>query len=966
MARQTNHTTRHTHNNITEDKLHTGIISMRIRIFVYMLTIIMSAWPCGVESQNTVQWVTNSSAPHKVSNGLQGRHLSIWPSHGRYYNAKTGMWEWQRPQIFCTTEDLLSHSIVVPYLLPMLENAGANVFVPRERDIQREEYLVDNDLAMSGFMEIAGGEAWSKAPRAGYAISKGIYHDGERPFSKGTARIIRSTQGQNISKAFYRPNIRVGGRYAVYVSYQTVEGSVDDAEYTVVHQGQSTRFRVNQRMGSGTWVYLGTFEFDSNSTYSNYVMVSNHSSRRGFVTTDAVRFGGGMGSHERGGRTSGMPRALEASRYWAQYAGAPRAVVVSKGGHDDYGDDVNTRSLMSNWLSYGSVTNPTEDNKGGVSASDTITLSEAVAKAYLDSIKASGADSITLAQADSVAGAIADSVARIPFQHINAVNGKTMTGRVPIDLQIGLHTDAGWSRDFTTPYGTLAICTSQFNSNRLAAGSSRKQSFDLACDLLYNVSRDLKKRFGEWVTREVWDRNYSETRLPAQPSAILEMLSHENFPDMRLAHDPFFKFSLARSIYITILKYLARVDGKKAVVQPLAPIKFQARSLRANVLTLSWSPQDDEYEPTARPTSYNIYTRIGERGYDNGRSVKSTEFRLALQANKIYRFRVTAVNSGGESFPTEELVALYNPEAKQTVMIINAFHRLSSPTVIETDSTCGFDIVDDIGLSYGTTAAWVGRQIVFDKSKAGQHNGLGYSDTSLLGRYVAGNDFNYAYTHADAISRAGRYNIVSMSSEAADSALSLSQYPMLDIIIGNEKADGHSLRPYKAFSKTLQSVISDYQSKGGGVFASGSFIASDMQHDSDSLWLAQSLNIRGGGVDRIMQPLDNSTEGDTIYFGTDPVEVYRHINANHYASVASDILMPSDSTNSIQGGIQGGEAAAARDSRQWTYATGQPASAFYDDGKNRVYALGFPFECIKGQEARRRVMADIMNRIVRR
>ena len=111
-----------------------------------------------------------------------------------------------------------------------------------------------------------------------------------------------------------------------------------------------------------------------------------------------------------------------------------------------------------------------------------------------------------------------------------------------------------------------------------------------------------------------------------------------------------------------------------------------------------------------------------------------------------------------------------------------------------------------------------------------------------------------------------------------------------------------------------------------------------------------------------MQPLDNSTEGDTIYFGTDPVEVYRHINANHYASVASDILMPSDSTNSIQGG----EAAAARDSRQWTYATGQPASAFYDDGKNRVYALGFPFECIKGQETRRRVMADIMNRIMRR
>lgn len=966
MTRNTINTSIYNHNNGTEYRPRLSLTPLSRTMCVCLLIIMMLACPCGATSQSMSQWVRNSSAPHKVSNGLQGRHLSIWPSHGRYFNAKTGMWEWQRPQIFCTTEDLLSHSIVVPYLLPMLENAGANVFVPRERDIQREEYLVDNDLAMSGFMEIPGGESWSKAPRAGYAISKGIYHDGDRPFSKGTARIIRSTQGQNISKAFYRPNIRVGGKYAVYVSYQTVEGSVDDAEYTVVHQGQSTKFKVNQRMGSGTWVYLGTFEFDSNSTYSNYVMVSNHSSRRGFVTTDAVRFGGGMGNHERGGRTSGMPRALEASRYWAQYAGAPRAVVVSKGGHDDYGDDVNTRSLISNWLSYGSATNPTEDNNGGVCDNDTITLAEAAARAYLDSLKASGADSITLAQADSVAEAIADSVARIPFQHINAVNGKTMTGRVPLDIQIGLHTDAGWSRDFTTPYGTLAICTSQFNSNRLAAGSSRKQSFDLACELLYNVSRDLKKRFGEWTTREVWDRNYSETRLPAQPSAILEMLSHENFPDMRLAHDPFFKFSLARSIYITILKYLARVDGKKAVVQPLAPVKFQVRSLRANVLTLSWSPQNDEYEPTAIPTSYNIYTRIGERGYDNGRNVKSTEFKLALQANKIYRFRVTAVNSGGESFPTEELVAVYNPEAKQTVMIINAFHRLSSPTVVETDSTCGFDIVDDIGLSYGTTAAWVGRQIVFDKSKAGQHNGLGYSDTSLLGRYVAGNDFNYAYTHADAISRAGGYNIVSMSAEAADSSLSLLQYPMLDIILGNEKDDTHSLRPYKAFSKSLQKVISNYQSHGGGVFASGSFVASDMRSDSDSLWLAQSLHIRQGGVDRIMQPLEDSTEGDTLCFGTDSIEVYRHINAHHYSSVASDILLPADSTNGSSSPKEGSGDTVTRDHRQWTYTTGQPASAFYDDGKNRVYSLGFPFECIKNREARRHVMADIMNRIMKR
>ena len=32
----------------------------------------------------------------------------------------------------------------------MLENAGANVFTPRERDTQKQEVIVDNDGSLSG------------------------------------------------------------------------------------------------------------------------------------------------------------------------------------------------------------------------------------------------------------------------------------------------------------------------------------------------------------------------------------------------------------------------------------------------------------------------------------------------------------------------------------------------------------------------------------------------------------------------------------------------------------------------------------------------------------------------------------------------------------------------------------------------------------------------------------------------
>ena len=65
-------------------------------------------------------WVTNVSSLVEASEGLQGRHLSVWASHGRYFDNNRGQWEWQRPLLFSTTEDLFTQTIVVPYLIPML------------------------------------------------------------------------------------------------------------------------------------------------------------------------------------------------------------------------------------------------------------------------------------------------------------------------------------------------------------------------------------------------------------------------------------------------------------------------------------------------------------------------------------------------------------------------------------------------------------------------------------------------------------------------------------------------------------------------------------------------------------------------------------------------------------------------------------------------------------------------------
>lgn len=265
-------------------------------------------------------WVRNASRPYQISRGLENRHIALWQSHGKYFKKDKNEWGWQRPRLFCTTEDLFTQSFILPYVIPMLENAGANVFTPRERDTQKSEVIVDNDTkGNSIYLEMKSRKArWEVADSKGFAQKKRIYQDGENPFLTGTARIARTEKKKNKAFAEWIPTLPETGKYAVYVSYQSFPNSISKAKYLVFHKGGVTEFSVNQQIGGGTWVYLGTFEFDKGNHDYGMVVLSNESSESGVVCADAVRFGGGMGNIARGGAVSGVPRYLEGARYSAQ------------------------------------------------------------------------------------------------------------------------------------------------------------------------------------------------------------------------------------------------------------------------------------------------------------------------------------------------------------------------------------------------------------------------------------------------------------------------------------------------------------------------------------------------------------------------------------------------------------------------------------------------------------------------
>ena len=793
-------------------------------------------------------WVKNISRPYTAIKGLEGNHIALWQSHGRYYRQEKDDWYWQRPRLFCTTEDLFSQTFVVPFIIPMLQNAGAVVFTPRERDYQTHEVIVDNDQPhkngnyLESFKRIQKKLKWQKAEGHGFAQYKTVYESCDSPFTDGTARYVPTVSSpKDEGIAQWIPNIPEEGKYAVYVTYPTCKDAVDDATYTVHHKGGTTQFKVNQQMGGGTWVYLGTFEFDEGEHNYGMVSLSNLSRHKGVISADAVRFGGGMGNivpegHNGSVRPSGLPRWAEAAKYSVQWYGFPYRIHTEPFGDNDYNNDINARSAAINYLSGGSVTNPTRE----------------------DGLK------------------------------------------VPLDISVAFHTDAGVKTDDAF-VGSLGVYMTDFNEGKTGAGMDRYVSRDLISMFLTNFTTDLKKY--NWQVRQLWNRNYGEARAPMPPACILEMLSHQNFADMRMAYDPHFKFDLSRSVYKTIVKYIATLYKRDYVIQPLPVENFSITLNEAqHTATLSWSPVDDPLEPTAKAKEYIIYTQRGHHSFDNGIIVKGTSHTIELNPNIVYSFKITALNEGGESFPSETLSCGISSNNKGTVLVVNAFSRLEGPQVINTSTTCGFDLDADPGVPYGAYTGFCGRQRYFDRSKAGNEasDGLGMSGMELEGQMMMGNTFDYPVIHGHAILLTGNHSFTSCSEQALlDGKIALSDYPIIDLIYGTQKQ----------FNSRTNTLVEDYYNKGGKILLSAA------NPGCPSI---------GGTVTSQLSTINyqlSTISGCGLTF-----DIYRSMNPHSYCVPSPSVLTPTDPAFAIL-----------------TYANGTYAAIAQ---QQRFVRLGFPLESI--------------------
>jgi hypothetical protein len=379
------------------------------------------------------------------------------------------------------------------------------------------------------------------------------------------------TGDRKSSSAEWRPEIPERGEYAVYISYKSLPESSRAAEYTVRHMRGESRFIINQKIGGGTWIYLGTFEFDKGDegcvVLSNVTPVGYEHEKGSIVTADAVKFGGGMGNIARGRKgtdeepeVSGMPRYAEGARYWLQWAGVDRSIFSQNELRDDYKDDYMSRGDWVEWISRGSAMNPSK--KPGLG--------------------------------------------------------------IPVDLTLGFHSDAGVTPNDSI-VGTLAIYTLRSEGiEKYPGGESRMTSREYADLVQSQIVNDIQAQFDpQWSRRCVWDRSYRESRTPSSPAMLLELLSHQNFADMKYGLDPTFRFTVSRAVYKGMLKYLSNRYGIPYAVQPL-PVSHMGVTFDTDgKAVISWKETEDPIEPTAKASGFILYTRIDDGAFDMGKEIKA-------------------------------------------------------------------------------------------------------------------------------------------------------------------------------------------------------------------------------------------------------------------------------------------------------------------------------------------------------
>jgi hypothetical protein len=354
-----------------------------------------------------------------------------------------------------------------------------------------------------------------------------------------------------------------------------------------------------------------------------------------------------------------------------------------------------------------------------------------------------------------------------------------------------------------------------------------------------------------------------------------------------------------------------------------------------------------------------VYTRNDDGGFDNGTPVTASTYTLHnIPPGRLMSFKITAVNDGGESFPSEVLSVCRAGTHAQTALVVNGFHRVAAPGVVDASVFKGFLTTQDAGVPDHVDYNFTGQQYDFDPKSVFRSNdspGHGASHADDETRVIAGNTFDYPALHGPSLVAAG-FSFSSCSAEAVqDSLVDLRGYAMVDLILGKQKTTPR-VRPavdslygirFATFPRRLRDEVRKFTESGGRLLVSGSYVGSDLYSslpgDSSGMRFARDVLKCTWVTGHAAITGDVTPVSSFLGPGAAPMRFATGLNDRIYPVESPDALAP----------VKGGSTLLRYSENLFGAAVGSRDST-------HVVVMGFPFETITGQESRDALMLGVV------
>lgn len=496
-----------------------------------------------------------------------------------------------------------------------------------------------------------------------------------------------------------------------------------------------------------------------------------------------------------------------------------------------------------------------------------------------------------------------------PYQGYGTCNGDVTIRPFYSEWELAKGTATEQNNACYVSWHTNACCNGTGTETFMYNGAATAGSLELRNFIQDELVNDIQNGYdANWVDRGKKSADFGELReLTTMPGCLIEVGFHDNSYDAGALLTPKFRNLAARAVYQGIAKYFANANGTTAILLPEPPNDLRAENNGSGGITLNWAAPVSGGIYGDAATAYKVYIGTHGKAFNDGILLgNSTSYTFTnLNPATTYYFKVSAVNGGGESFPTA-VVAARTPDNGITqvpYLIVDGFDRLDKSAAVKVNET-------------KPTAA-----------------PLGLLNRLFLERM---NSYDYVSEHAASMAACDLTFNGTANENIANGLVNLNNYEGVDWICGEESTVDYTLNTAE------KAALTTYLNNGGNLLISGAEIGWDIGRaaspNADVAFYNNYLKATYIGDDANTYQFSGTASG--IFSGTSGA--FDDDYSDYYLVEYPDRL-----------GTTGGSVAAIN----YSSGTADGAAVQYA-GTFKVVNVGFPLETITNSALRNTIFCN--------